>query len=470
MRIILMIILLLSVVMINAQSNQLKPYFDERTELLSVVFMLSGANEYQDCLHKEYNESINTHFDKYKAQPVINLAKELRSKYGVAYNAPMSLAVHLIIKDNTISFNPDLKDDEIDYRWKYSIEDRDEFIRNLNDFYQKTDFHNFFIKNKDIYNKYEEQAFNYTKHIDLNWFKAYFGVTESNNSCLILSLINCHNSYGASTISKENKKTVISVFGIGGKDDEGKLIIKDYINATIVHELNHSYCNPVIDKNIKILTPTMKVIYKKSKKQMVNSAYGSIDIVLYEYLVRTATLRYQKYTGADSTKINLSINSDKNQYFYFVKELYDIMDEYENNRDKYKDMSAFMPEFGAKLKEIGKNYDKYYKKAFEGCPILVECSLKNNKTISPSDSVIYLKFDRPMKSNYGFNDYSNSIKLPSFNNISWIDDKTLQVTLGVEENTKYGFSLYTRGFISKEGRNLQGYHAYKFKTGKKKKS
>lgn len=214
----------------------------------------------------------------------------------------------------------------------------------------------------------------------------------------------------------------------------------------------------------------MKVIFKKCKTQMKRQAYPSLDIVLYEYLVRTSTLRYLKNKGADSTQIQFSISVDQDQHFYFVEELYNLMEEYEKNRDKYKDMSSFMPVFASKLKEIGDNYDKYCQKAFEGYPVLVECTLNEKKTISPSDNIIYLKFDKPMRTNYGFNEYSNYIRIPAFLDLSWIDDKTMKVTLGLEENMKYGFSLYSRGFISKEGRHLQGYHAFKFKTGKNKKS
>ncbi len=99
----------------------LKPRFDERVELLGIVYRLAGAPEYQSVALKSYDDDINRHFAKFKIHPAVLAAKVSRNAAGIAYNAVVDYAVHIFFKDGHVVF-PD-EDSEItlellEPRWK----------------------------------------------------------------------------------------------------------------------------------------------------------------------------------------------------------------------------------------------------------------------------------------------------------------------------------------------------------------
>ena len=66
---------------------------DPRVELISIIFRLAGNREYNQGKVLRYTADVKRQFGPYKEHPVIKLAVSLRKKYGVSFDAPMSLAV-----------------------------------------------------------------------------------------------------------------------------------------------------------------------------------------------------------------------------------------------------------------------------------------------------------------------------------------------------------------------------------------
>ena len=123
---------------VDAQ-NKISAKVDERTELLSTVFRLAEAQEYSDNDFPVYIDKVNEYFTNYKDHKIVSFSQEMRKKYGVAYDAVMSMAVHLKIENGTISLIEDIVSKKIDYRWQ---EDSiPQFLELLNDFYKETNFH-----------------------------------------------------------------------------------------------------------------------------------------------------------------------------------------------------------------------------------------------------------------------------------------------------------------------------------------
>jgi hypothetical protein len=68
----------------SQQSNILdKPKVDERVELLSIVFRLADAKEYNSKRFKLYSDKIEKHFDKYKNHDLITFVKQIREENGI---------------------------------------------------------------------------------------------------------------------------------------------------------------------------------------------------------------------------------------------------------------------------------------------------------------------------------------------------------------------------------------------------
>ena len=71
--------------------------------------------------------------------------------FGIAYDAPMSLAVHLQIIDGKISFIQNVKKNSLDSRWRMLNLSR--FLELLNDFYTTSKFHDFFESQSNLISK-----------------------------------------------------------------------------------------------------------------------------------------------------------------------------------------------------------------------------------------------------------------------------------------------------------------------------
>ena len=131
-----------------AQKIELKAKVDERCELLSTVFRLAGADEYLNHQIPIYVDSLDKYFEPYKNHEILEYCQTYREKYGVSYDAPMSLAVHLQIIDGKISLIPNVKENSLESRWNRDYLPR--FMELLNDFYTTTKFHDFFVAQSEF--------------------------------------------------------------------------------------------------------------------------------------------------------------------------------------------------------------------------------------------------------------------------------------------------------------------------------
>ncbi|MCL1849808.1 MAG: DUF4932 domain-containing protein, partial [Bacteroidetes bacterium] len=158
---------------IFAQKIELKAKVDERCELLSTVFRLAGAEEYVTHEIPIYVDSLDKYFEPYKNHEILDYCKTYRENYGVGYDAPMSLAVHLQIIDGKISLIPNVKENSLESRWNRDYLPR--FMELLNVFYTTTKFHDFFVGQSEFIEKVEQTATDYFKKVDMEWYEKFFG-------------------------------------------------------------------------------------------------------------------------------------------------------------------------------------------------------------------------------------------------------------------------------------------------------
>ena len=122
--------------------------FDERMDLMAVIWRMAGAREYNQCKISPYVNSVDSPFKPFASHEAVTLAKRYMKKKGVGYDAVASLAVHLKLTDEgTLTIDEDIASD-IDDRWSTAMQK--EFIVALNDFYKMTEFHKWFVENEPI--------------------------------------------------------------------------------------------------------------------------------------------------------------------------------------------------------------------------------------------------------------------------------------------------------------------------------
>ena len=78
-----------------AQPGTFSVRVDSRVELLSLVFRLAGAPEYNACRLKGYETDEDEAFGRYKSHAAVRLARQLHDEHGIGFDAVMSFAVSM---------------------------------------------------------------------------------------------------------------------------------------------------------------------------------------------------------------------------------------------------------------------------------------------------------------------------------------------------------------------------------------
>jgi len=318
-----------------------QPRIDERVELLGIVFRLAGAQEYQVALFKEYDDAINEHFSPLKKHPVVGSASLLRRMRGIGYNAIVDCGIHISLENGHVVC-PDADSEKtlekIDFRWKPEMVRV--FAKQLDDFYVKSRFHEFFASNREMYRKMEEKIEAINDKIDYSWFKSFYGDADLEHFHVILNCTSENSGYGAVCRFKDGHDEYFAILGVNGPDVSYS---EDGFIAFTIHEFNHSFCNPLVKKHLDALKPAAERVFPFVSDMMVRQHYGAPEYMLNEYLVRACEIRYF-LTHDKKDMADKMIPVYRSLGFLWIAELVERLGRYEQERDKYPTLDDFMPE------------------------------------------------------------------------------------------------------------------------------
>lgn len=450
---------------VSMAQNSLPVNFDERTDLLSVVFRLAGNPEYNKCGISAYSQQVDEYFADYKQHQVVTLAQQYVQNSGISYDAVVSYAMHLVLpsKDNEqITIDTHFKkgaDVSFD-RW--SEQEKQEFLQPLNDFYTKTKFHQWYESTRNV----REEAIssfneNITGNIDLAWFNQFFGSIKNADFQIVLSLLVGPNNYGCSATLDNGVDKFAPVIGCAQIDSSGKVVYTNYnvILPIVIHEFCHGFCNQLNAQNWTSMQKRVEEVFKLNAAKLSQMAYTDAETMMNETFVRSCVIRYvvDHQSGADVNKLMQNENE-----FYLVPTLVESLTRYESNREKYATMADYMPEL---VKDVNafdvKSFQKQQKQMKKLLGHVKKCSIKNMaKNIPAGKQTLVIEFSKPMVPGialgYGngdgkFLDLAASLR----QSFSWSNDhKTLSVYLDLQPDTHYAFSILGDYFSTEDGHAL----------------
>ena len=462
----LIIILFTNSFAVFAQEIYEKPVVDERVELMSTVFRLAGNMEYHSGYIQMYINEVDKYFEKYKNHPLIEFSKTLRNEYGVSYDAVAVFSVFLEIKNGKIDFNKNLKIENLDDRWQQDSIPK--YIKLLNDFYKKTKFHDFFLKNEKIRKTAEENfAKEITDKVDFNWFKSFFRVLPKKKFRIIISLLNGGSNYGLTLVHKDGSEEFYAIIGSSKTDKNGFPIYEDKnetVINTLIHEICHSFCNPSVFEYLNELLPQATIFYQLNQEKLQKMAYIRPESFLYEIFVRACVLQYNK----DQHKYDdFTLVQEVNNGFLWVPQLLEILEKYKNNTN-YKTFNDFMPEIVKLQNSIVPQelYDEIEKQK----PTITSTNIPNNcDSVDYNLDHIIVYFDTPMIiEHWGMVSGKEEYDYPEFINFKWNDNRTeLKIyLLKLEPDTKYQIEFPNFSFVGSNYFQLKNTYTLTFKTRK----
>jgi len=380
----------------NAAVPQLHVLVDPRVELFSLLFRLAGNPEYNQAKVESYSADVDRYFDTYRNHAAVTLARRLRNTRGVAYDACMSLAVHVADTDGLELLVPLQPWPEgLDTRW--TAESVSNFLRVARDFANESSFHDFVTQHAPLYARTTERLEGLLEQGHLEWFYEYFGERPQATFGVIAGLLNGGCCYGPHCQEATGHEQLYCILGVWRTDEQGFPEFTSDMLGTVVHEFCHSYANAIVDRHQGELNSASRTLYDSVADKMRSQAYGNPQTLLRESLVRASTVRYQQqYHGEEAAR--MEVDAHKRRGFLWMDELSDLLSEYEAQRDRYPTLESFTPRLVEFFNKYADRFAEEQKSLAAKRPKVVSMIPANGaENVDPGTTDIRVTFDRPMQ-------------------------------------------------------------------------
>jgi hypothetical protein len=334
------------------------PKVDKRVELLSIVFRLAGNFEYNDNTYRSYVSDIHSHFDEYKAHPLIAFATEMSNKNGVSFDAVMFMAIYL---EQPPLLNPIIPFSAKIPEGRWGQDNANKFAGLLKQFYTDARCEEFFVEHEGLYNTAQERFMPVYESLDVNWYNQYYGEQPVGSLNVIIGLGLGGGNYGPKLKYPDGKEDTYAIMGTWSIDSTNKPIYTVDDNLpTLIHEFNHSYVNHLTKKYEKDFESSGLKLFDLVKAGMGNQHYTSWQTMMNEALVRASVIRYLLKHNPDGKAAKYQLISDFGRGFFWMKDLVETLGAYEKNRGKYPTLESYIPVLIDFYNEIAKESESMF--------------------------------------------------------------------------------------------------------------
>ena len=291
---------------------------DRRIELFSILFRLAGAEEYGQATATGYLAEVDRHFAPYRDHPAVEASRRVRQEAGIGFDAPMSLAVFL---DDQLRLIRPLSPwpEALDQRWQKV--DVGAYLADVRRFAADTGFDAFFTGQRAYFAGVEERFRALLRGGDpVAWFDRFFGARAGASYRLVPGLLTGGANYGVHADRTGSRLALYSIVSLEDVDPQGLPRPSRFTVELIVHEMAHSYVNPLVDRYAAELEPAMTRVFALVADDMRKQAYGAWRIMAYESLVRAVTLLYIRQRHGEPAASRLA-REDESAAFYWTEEL-----------------------------------------------------------------------------------------------------------------------------------------------------
>jgi Domain of unknown function (DUF4932) len=451
----------------NSDDQIQAPAVDKRVELLSIAARLADYPEYNMKNNKAYVAEIHDYFDTYKEHPFIKFMRGARVTNSTAYDAVMSMAVHLRQPPDLtrIATHDEANDRRI-------LDTSATFIALLQQFYKDTNFETFYKNHADYYKTTESQFGIIFKQFDVAWYQKYYGVAPKEKFVILIGVGNGGGNYGPKIIWPDGLEAAYAILGESSFDSLGVPLFDANSNylPTLVHEFNHSFVNYLIDAHQKDLENSGNAIFNAVADKMRKQAYGSWRPMMYEALVRASVIRYLKTHNADTSVAYRELQDQLSRGYVWMDQLVDLLGAYESDRKTYPTLESFMPRIIAFYNGVAINIDTLksdYDKTIAHITSITPFA-NGDSTVSATIKEVKINFDKPLSGEGSSIRFSKMGKehYPITKFIGYTDNnKAILLQVDLKPDFQYEFVLTGVSFRTPDERPIDDYKV-SFKTSK----
>jgi hypothetical protein len=323
---------------------------DRRVELVSVICRLAGFPEYNTTKGTPYLDSADRYFAPYAKHAAVVRARELRATKSLSYDAWMLFAVQL--DDAGTVVNP-AELVEIDSRWNGV--DTAALAKDVAAFATDTKLDEFREQHAAYYRSLVATLEGVVaKENPVAWFDNVFGPAEASFT-VIPSPIAGTRFFGVRATGRDKVLQLAQILGVMGKT--GEIVVDEQLVSLLVHEMAHSYINPVFAKHEAELATSASNVFALVEKPMRAQAYGNWQTMVNESGVRAIVVNYMREKHGDAAGARQA-RGEHRQYFLWINELAEVMRQLAKERaaNASYDLEAHMPKIVAFFDQLAKSY------------------------------------------------------------------------------------------------------------------
>ncbi len=438
---------------------------DPRVELMTVVFRLAGNPEYTQCRLPAYERAIDGWFGAFGEHEAVRLARELRGSAGIGYDAPMKLAIHLGPPPGLRELVPlHGPGSTLESRWRRA--GTGPFLDALRRFAQDTRFTEFAARHRAVWDTAGARFRAYVDStVDFSWFGRFFGARAGARFKLVPGLCNGGANYGPRVRDARGVEHLYAVLGVGGADSSGLPQVRPGQLTTLIHEFNHSFVNPLVDRHAVRFRAAGSAVYQRVGDEMRAQAYGNWETMIAESLVRAAVIQYLRATRGEDAAAG-ELVTQRGRGFVWIGRLDSALTAYQASRGEHRDLASFMPRVASVYDQITTGIDTILAAWDAARPLIVSFAPANGATeVDPATTEIAVRFDRPMGLGYSFNHGPGGARTyPEVQDLAWDPDTaTVRLRVTLAPNRDYEIEVTGQGFRSRDGVPLKRV-SYRFRT------
>lgn len=321
---------------------------DPRVELVSILCRLAGYDEYTRASGSPYLGEVDRWFAPAAKHPAVATLRELRRTHGIGYDAPMHLAVHL---DAAFALVDAAELPAIERRW--AGVDLAPLAQQIAAFATASDFAAFRAKHADYYASVEKtlQAA-IDKENAVAWFDTAFGRADA-AFVVVPSPIAGTMNFGSRATAPDGTQTLYQILGGAPAGDR----VDDQLVYLLVHEMAHSYVNPVLARHEAELAASAAKVFALVEKPMRAQQYPAWQIMVNESVVRAVVMNYMREKHGDVAGARVSRTEQRNG-FLWINELAEVMRQLAKKRaaDERYGLEQHVPAIVAFYDQLAQSY------------------------------------------------------------------------------------------------------------------
>ncbi len=357
---------------------------DSRLELLAVVQLLSGYGERYNLITQydfPYKREVIKYFSTYKNQRAVRMFTEM-SQADFTYDAPPAAMLYL---SELPGLNIHLPFTNYLKTRAGGEKQLKEFVDTLRDFAEQSRFVAFFRSQRDFYQRIVDNAHTAIQDADyVGPLENYYGIKQHSYNIILVPLF--VGGFGHRLDRADGTCDIYNICGPISIENELPVFgTADSFRDLAWHEFGHSFVNPGMEK-FRNEIAKYSSLFDPIADRMKQQAYGTWETCVNEHLVRAVSTRLIfRYMGKEAAEQALQYNKTKG--FFYVEALCKRLEQYENQRDKYRTFTDFFPELIRVFKELSeKNLgNEFYSISFTGTINAVYLDGKSAVLIVPTN-------------------------------------------------------------------------------------